>query len=101
MEEKVVTTYVGTGDRLVSKDPAYIYWLTASPATLATQAQLDIYDGFDAGGKKVFRVDTGQAIPIIFNPPINCEQGIYVNCVASYDSYTIGYAAKKWLKEQQ
>ena len=99
MTERIIATYVGSADRLVSKDPSYIYWLTASPATLATQAQLDIYDGFDTGGKKVFRVDTGQAIPIIFNPPIPCNQGIYVDCVDSFDSYTIGYATKEQVKE--
>jgi len=94
--EKLIATFVGTDDRLVNKEPSWIYWITVSPATLNTQANLDIYDGFDAGGKKVWRIDAGYSRTHNFNPPINCEQGIYVECVDSFDSYTIGYAAKKW-----
>jgi len=99
MAEKLIATFVGTDDRLVERGPAWIYWITVSPATLGTQANLDIYDGFDTGGKKVWRIDDGYPNTHSFDPPINCEQGIYVECVDSFDSYVIGYASKKWSKE--
>jgi len=96
MRDRLITTLVGTGNRLVQRQPCKIYWITVSPATLATQARLEIYDGFDDGGRLVWRIDTGQADHAVFDPPINCETGVYVKCVDTFDSYTIGYAPKRW-----
>jgi len=94
--EKLINTYVGTDDRLVQKEPSYIYWLVLSPKTIGTAAEIRIYDGFSTGGKEVFRIKLAYSRNVNFQPPINCEQGIYVECVDAFDSYTIAYAAKKW-----
>lgn len=96
MAEKLIATYVGTGDKLVNRDPCWVYWITYSPAAFVTLAEIRIHDGFDASGKEVWRIDTCVANTHNFNPPINCEQGLYVKAIDTINSYTIGYASKKW-----
>jgi len=99
MTEKLIATYVGTDDRLVERGPAWIYWITISVKTLGTAAEIRIYDGYDTGGRVIWRIKPGYSRHHLFFPPLNCEQGIYVECVDAFDSYTIGYAPKKWSKE--
>ena len=96
MPEKTVVTIVESASKLVSRDPSYIYWLTANPATLGTSGTISIYDGFDANGRKVFEMKTGYDRFNTFIPPIDCEQGIYVAVDANIDTYVIGYLTKKW-----
>lgn len=96
MTEKPIATYVGTTDKVVNRDPSYVYWISVSVATINTPAEIRIYDGFDTGGKEVWRLKPGYSRHHLFIPPINCEQGVYVELVDAFNSYTIGYASKKW-----
>jgi len=99
MRDRLIATFVGSASALIQRQPCKVYWITVSPGTLATQAGIEIYDGFDIGGRKAWRVDTGQAIHVVFDPPINCETGVYIRAVDTLKSYTVGYAPKKWPEE--
>ncbi len=100
MIEKITATYVGTGDKLVEKGPSLVHWITISPKTMGTAAEVRIHDGFDTDGREAWRIKPGYTRQYLFMPPLNCEQGVYVKCVDTIDSYTICYAPKKWNKER-
>jgi len=101
LTEKLIATYVGSDDRLVQKEPSWVYWLVLSPKTIGTAAELRIYDGYDTSGKEIFRVKLAYSRNINFSPPLNCEQGIYIECVDAFNSYTVAYAAKRWLVAEE
>lgn len=97
MAEKTVVSIVESASKLISKDPSYIYWMTANPATLGTAGTIRIYDGFDTGGRKVFEMITGYDRFNNFSPAIECHEGIYVEVDAGIDTYVIGYQSKAWV----
>lgn len=94
MAPKGVRPEVKTADALISRNPAYIHWITANPATIGTAGTLIIYDGFDTGGKKIFELISGYDRFCLFDPPIDCRQGIYVDIDAAVTSYSIAYESK-------
>jgi len=81
---------------LIDKDASEIYWLTVSPAALNTMALIEVYDGYDAGGKPVLHLHPGYSRNHNFIPPIHCEQGIFVLTDANVLCYTIAWRPKKW-----
>jgi len=100
MTEKIAATYIGTADKLVEREPSWVYWITVSPHALNTAAEIRIHDGFDTDGREVWRAKLGYVHTYPFQPPLNCEQGVYVKCVDAVNSYTICYAPKKWDRER-
>ena len=79
IEARVIDTVGGTElTALIQKDPCEIWWITVSPETLGGVGSLKIYDGFDAGGKLRFQLESGYARQHNFIPPIPCDQGIYI-----------------------
>lgn len=100
MNRRINTRVVDTGgaitNTLIDEDASEVYWISVSPQALATQGLIQIYDGFDAGGKLVWQQEPGQATPENFIPPIHCEQGVFVYTDANIACYTIGWRPKKW-----
>lgn len=103
MDRRIETRVIDTGgaakSTLIQKDACQVWWITISPQAINTQGMLQIYDGFDAGGKLVLQCETGYAHQHSFIPPIPCDQGIFVYNDANVASYTIAYRPKKWKKE--
>ena len=92
---RISTRIVDTGgaakETIVNKTPTFVHWITVSPETLNTQALIQIYDGFDAGGKLVWQLETGYGRHYNFMPPIPCEQGVFVYSDANIASWSMGY----------
>lgn len=102
IETRVIDTAEGTKlTALIQKDPCEIWWIIISPQGLGTQGLLQIYDGFDAGGKLELQIESGYSRQHNFIPPIPCDQGIYIVNDAHVASYTIGYRPKGWPREQK
>jgi len=91
----VVQAVEGLGN-LINKDASEVWWLTASAAVLGTIGLIQIYDGFDAGGKLVWELHPGYNRNHNFIPPIHCEQGVFVLTDAAVLCYTIAWRPKKW-----
>lgn len=104
MDRRIETRVIDTGgaakSTLIQKDACEVWWIMVSPETPATQGKLQIYDGFDTGGKLEAQLETAYANEFNFIPPIPCDQGLFVYNDANIASYTIAYRPKSWRKEQ-
>lgn len=100
MNRRIVTRVVRTGGvataTLINKEASEVWWITISPHVKATHGLVTIYDGFDVNGKMVWEAEPGYARPYNFIPPIHCEQGVFVQCDATIETYTIAWRPKKW-----
>jgi len=104
MNRRIVTRVVrptdAVPDMLINRDATEVWWISVSVETLNAMGLIQIYDGFDAGGKLVWELTPGYARNYNFIPPIPCEQGVFVhtNTIDQHKifSYTIAYRAKKW-----
>lgn len=104
MNRRIVTRVVrptdAIPDMLINREATEVWWITVSVTTLNTMGLIQIFDGFDAGGKLVWEITPGYARSYNFIPPIPCEQGVFIhtNTVQDHDiyTYTIAYRAKKW-----
>lgn len=100
MDRRIETRVVDTGDEagrtVIQKDACEVWWIISSPKTLGTQGLLQIYDGFETGGKLKMQLETGYARQHNFIPPIPCDQGVAVYNDGNVASYTIGYRPKTW-----
>lgn len=96
IETRVVDTAGAITNTLINKDASEVYWITVSPETYKTAGLIQIYDGFDAGGKLKWQAEAGENNTHNFIPPIHCEQGVFVYTNAHISVYTIGWRPKKW-----
>lgn len=96
IDTRVVDTAGAITNTLINKDASEVYWITVSPETYKTPGLIQIYDGFDAGGKLVWQWEPGESRHANFIPPIHCEQGVFVYTDANIASYTIAWRPKKW-----
>lgn len=102
-DKRIESRYVDGGaakTTIIQKDAVKVYWITIFPETLNTIGVITIYDGFDTGGKLKWQLETGVVGHFPFNPPIPCEQGLYIGSDANVGGYTIGYRPAKWPREQ-
>jgi len=103
MDRRIETRVIDTGgaakSTLIQKDACEVWWITISPEAIATAGLLQIYDGFDTGGKLEFQVETGYARHCHFVPPIPCDQGIFIYNDTHIASYTVAFRPKSWSKE--
>lgn len=100
MEEKrIETRYVDGGSALTTllqKDAVKVYWITIFPQTVATVGVIKVYDGFDTGGRLKWQLETGIVKHVPFDPPIPCDQGLYVGSDTNIGGYTIAWRPVKW-----
>ena len=99
MTEKVCETYVGTADKAVTDVPTLVYWAWLEPATLATEGTLAIRDGFSASDEERARIVDAYGYPRLFNPPLRCAHGLFMDMDAAVTSYTVGYIKEKNLPD--
>ncbi len=97
MKGQVQTRVVDTGgaakSTIINRDPTEIHWISISAQALATQGMVQIYDGFDAGGRLMFQIEPGYSRQHVFSAPIVCNQGLFVYADANIASYTIGFCS--------
>lgn len=100
MNRRVNTQVVDTGgaitNTVINKDASEVWWISMAPEAHLTAGLIQIYDGFDAGGKLVWQQEPSQARHENFVPPIHCEQGVFVYTTAAIACYTIAWRPKKW-----
>ena len=95
LETWVVDTGGAASSVIINKRPSTVHWITVSAETLNTQGLIQIYDGFDTGGKLVWQLEPGYSRHHNFIPSFCCHQGIFVYCAPTIASYTIGYCVEK------
>jgi len=86
---------------LIEEDASEIYSLTVHPEAWLTAGTIQIFDGWDAGGKLVWEGRPGQERHYNFIPPIHCEMGVFVLVsvaigVQEIHCYSINWRVKKW-----
>lgn len=101
MYKKPVVSKVATADTLFESQPTLLYWLSVSPTTLATAGVLKVRDGTDTSGTEKLRVTTGQFHHLVFNPPIRCAMGLFVDIDGNIADYTVGYLTEEALQGSQ
>lgn len=99
IETRVIDTAGAAATNLIQKDPCEVYWISVSPETANTKGLIQIYDGFDAGGKLKWQQEPAYSRQYNFIPPIPCDQGIFIYNDANIACYTVAYRPKKWRKE--
>jgi len=101
-DKRIESRYVDGGaalTTLIQKDAVKVYWLSIFPQAVNTVGVIQVYDGFDASGKLKWQMETGIVGHFSFNPPIPCDQGLYIGSDANVGGYTVGYRPVKWDKE--
>lgn len=96
IETRVVQYAVEGVGAQINREATEVWWITCSPATMNTISQIQIFDGFDGGGKLKWELHPGYARNYNFVPPIHCEQGVYILIDQNILCYTIAYRPKKW-----
>jgi hypothetical protein len=79
-----------TADTAVKTSEGYVYWLTASTESASV---VQINDSTDDGGTDIWQIrisDNGHD-HIVFNPPLHCGTGIYVDIPAGEPVVALGY----------
>lgn len=95
IDTRVLDTGGAAKSTLVNKGSTYVHWISVSAQALNTQGLIQIYDGFDAGGRLVWQLEPGYGRHYNFLPPIICRQGVFVYNDANIASWSLGYHAKK------
>ncbi|MBA7582258.1 hypothetical protein ES708_24185 [subsurface metagenome] len=101
--ECVDTRYVdGGADRstLIQKNAVKVHWISFFPESTATAGVIQMYDGFDNGGKLKWQHEPAYAGHKIFIPPFLCRQGLFIFTNAALGGYTIGYCPVSRDREQ-
>lgn len=100
MNRRIETRVIDTGgaitNTIINREATEVWWISFSPQAINTAGFMQIYDGFDAGGKLVWQHEPGYANQENFNPPIHCEQAVFVYTNADIACYTIAWRPKKW-----
>lgn len=96
IETRAVDTGGVAGALLISKDASEVWWITVSNKSTNHANEFLLYDGFDAGGKLKWILESIESATHNFVPPIPCEQGVYVVWSDRVYSFTIAWRPKKW-----
>ncbi len=100
MNRRIATRVVDTAgvatNTIINRDASEVWWISVAVQTSKTQGLIQIYDGFDTGGKLVWQFEPWESEHANFVPPIPCEMGVFVYTDAHIASYTIAWRAKKW-----
>ena len=99
----VETLYVDGGaakGTLIQKDAVFVHWISFFPEAVATAGVIQMYDGFDAGGKLKWQHEPAYAGHKIFIPPFVCQQGFFIYTTADIGGYTIGWCPVKRARER-
>lgn len=101
-EDKCVETLYVEGDAakstLIQRNPVHVHWISFFPKAPATAGVIQIYDGFDAGGKLKWQHEPAYAAHKVFIPPFDCHQGLFIYTSADIGGFTIAWCPVK--KEQ-
>lgn len=104
MDRRIETRVIDTGDAAltttIEKDACQVWWIVISVKTAGTKGLIQLYDGFDAGGKLQLQVEPEYAGLAPFTPPITCDQGLTIYNDANIACYTVGFRPKKWKAEE-
>lgn len=105
MDRQIETRVIDTGgaakSTLIQKDACEVWWITVSAQAINTQGLIQVYDGFDTGGKLKWQYEPAYSRQNNFIPPISCDQGIFVYNDANIASYTIAYRPKSWTRHKE
>lgn len=85
-----VTAQTVTSDTAIKAAEGYVYWMVI--ATTSNAAAVQLNDSTDDSGDDVFDITlpANSFIPIIFDPPIHCELGVWLDIGAAGVKVTIG-----------
>lgn len=92
--ECVETRYVDGGaakSTLIQKNAVKVHWISFFVETPGTAGVIQIYDGFDTGGKLKWQHEPDYAGHKILIPPFGCRQGLFIYNDANIGGYTIGW----------
>lgn len=99
IETRTIDTAGGALTTIIQKNPCKVHWISVSAQALATQGLIQMYDGFDTGGKLKWQLEPGYSRQNCFCPVIPCEQGLTIYNDANIASYTVAYSCQNWPKE--
>lgn len=83
-----------TGDGAVVKSAAWLHGLVLLVST--TGGDVTVYAGQDTSGQKIGRFEAiaDQSTPVMFNPSIECDSGIYVDVGSNVTEILILWSPK-------
>lgn len=89
-ETGLSTSGVITSDTAVKAAPGKVYWITASCESASV---IQLNDSTDDSGtdKWQFRIPDNGHDHVIFDPPIECATGIYIDIPAGEPTTVVGY----------
>lgn len=75
---------------VVHQSTCLLYYVEHSPTDAAALIEYEVYDGHDANGKLLFKVEQLQA-DAHFRPPIPimCQSGLYINHTSNVKNITV------------
>jgi len=100
MDRRIDTRVIDTGDAaldtIIEKNACQLWWIVISVKTTGTKGLIQIYDGFDTGGKLKLQIEPEYAGLAPFIPPITCDQGLTIYNDANIASYTVAWRPLGW-----
>ena len=87
-------TWVNTTiDGVISKVKSILYSLTITPDSSTNVANCTLYNGENATEEAIgsFYSGAGRSNQIVFNPPLICSRGIYLDAGSNVGSIVIQY----------
>ncbi len=93
-DKRIESRYIDGGaakSTPVQKNAVKVHWISYFPEAVDAQGLVQIYDGFDNGGKLKWQQQPGRANLENFKPPIPCDQGLFIYNDAALGGYTVGY----------
>lgn len=85
-------TFYAVGTGLLANVPCYLYWLTYCPSANVCLIELADSTNPAAPNRWCLSSAIGQALQVLFDPPMPFTVGIYLNTFTNMTSITIGYA---------
>ncbi|GAI77085.1 unnamed protein product, partial [marine sediment metagenome] len=79
----------------LESEPTLLYWLSLCSKTANAAGTLKVRDGTDATGKEKLRVTALLFYHLVFNPPIRCAMGLFVEIDTEIADYTVGYLTEE------
>ena len=95
MAERYVRSEFGIANKLFQSEPTLVYWLTVTPAAVATIGLIKIRDGTDVNGTIKWQAETGVVKQFVFSPPIRCAMGLFIEVADAIDLFTVGYLTEE------
>lgn len=99
IEKRTDTRYVdGAAAKAenIHSGPARVHWLSFFPETVNTVGVIQIYDGMDTGGRLRWQMECGVVGHFPFDPPILCEEGLYIGSDANVGGYAVNWNPEGW-----